>query len=55
VIFQVLTTAGMKFRVFWAVVPLVTLNLTDVSEVRTASIIRTMNECRPDDGGSTNL
>jgi hypothetical protein len=33
----------LKFRVFWDVCRVVTLKLTDVSEVRTASIIRPMN------------
>jgi hypothetical protein len=37
---QVLTAASMKFRVFWDVVRVVTLKLTDVSDVRSASIIR---------------
>jgi hypothetical protein len=32
--------ASMKFRVFWDVALYSTLKLTDVSEVRTASIIR---------------
>jgi hypothetical protein len=34
----------MKFRVFWDVALVVTLKLTDVSEVRTASIIRIVNK-----------
>jgi hypothetical protein len=34
----------MKFRVFWDVARVVTLKWTDVSEVRTASIIRAMME-----------
>jgi hypothetical protein len=38
--FQVLTAATMKFRVFWDV----TLKLTDVSEVRTASNIAPIME-----------
>jgi hypothetical protein len=41
--FQVLTTASMKFRVFWDVAPC-SLFRTDVSEVRTASIISAMVE-----------
>jgi predicted ThiF/HesA family dinucleotide-utilizing enzyme len=35
--FHVLMAAGMKFRVFWDVTP---FKLTQVSEVRTATIIR---------------
>jgi hypothetical protein len=38
--FQVLTAANVKFRVFWAVAPCSYMKWTDVSEVRTASIIR---------------
>jgi hypothetical protein len=44
--FQVLTAASMKFRVFWDVVP-----LTDVSNVRTASVIRAITV----DGDSMHL
>jgi hypothetical protein len=48
--FQVLTVASVKFRVFCVVV---TLKWTDVSEVRTASIIRPTSLIHdPDDGGS---
>jgi hypothetical protein len=36
---QVLMVASMKFRVFWNVALLVTLKLTDVSEVITASMM----------------
>jgi hypothetical protein len=36
---QVLTAANMKFEVFWDAAPCSHLKLTDVSEVRTASII----------------
>jgi hypothetical protein len=37
--FQVLMVASTKFRVFWTVALLVTLKLTDVSEVSTASMM----------------
>jgi hypothetical protein len=34
--------SGMKFRVFWDVRCIVSLECTDVSELRSASIIRAM-------------
>jgi hypothetical protein len=37
--FQVLTAGGVKFRVFWDVASCISLMYTDVSEMRTASII----------------
>jgi hypothetical protein len=42
--FQVLTAASMKFRVFWDVAPSSHVEANDVTEVRTASIIRAMME-----------
>jgi hypothetical protein len=51
-IFQVLTAASMKFTVFWDVV---TLKLTDVSEVRPASIIALMMEAIHTSETSVNL
>jgi hypothetical protein len=41
--FQVLAAASMKFRVFWDVLPCSSVEVDDVSEVRTAVIIRAMN------------
>jgi hypothetical protein len=42
--FQVLTAASMKFRVFSDALPCSQVDVTDFSEVRTASIIRAMME-----------
>jgi hypothetical protein len=36
----------LKFRILWNVAPCKTLKWTEVSEVRTASIIRAMNKPR---------
>jgi hypothetical protein len=44
--FQVLTAASMKFRVFWDVGRVVTLKLTDVSEVSTDFIALMMEAIR---------
>jgi hypothetical protein len=41
--FQVLAAASMKFSVFWNVVPCSPVEVDDVSEVRTAFIIRAMS------------
>jgi hypothetical protein len=43
VIFQVLTAASIKMTDFWDKGRVVLLEEIDVSEVRTASIIRAMN------------
>jgi hypothetical protein len=40
--FQVLKAASMKFRVFWDVAPCSHVEVAEISEVRTASIIRAM-------------
>jgi hypothetical protein len=52
VLFFKIDTRSEKFKVFCDVAPCSHVELTDVSEVRTASVIRAM---RPDDEGSTNL
>jgi hypothetical protein len=48
----VYTKASMKFRVFWDVAPLM-LMLTNVSEVRTTSIITGDQGYHPDGRGNT--
>jgi hypothetical protein len=40
--FQFLTAANMEYKVFWDVAPCCHVELTDVSEACTASIIRAM-------------
>jgi hypothetical protein len=50
---QVLMAASMKMAVFWVVAPCSLVEVTDVSEVLAASIIRVMS-C-PDDRSSKHL
>jgi hypothetical protein len=47
----------MKMTVFWDVTPCSLVEIKDISEVLTASIIRAISkdEYRPDDGGDKRL
>jgi hypothetical protein len=51
--FQVLTAARMKMALFWVVAQCSLVEVTDVSEMLPASIIRAMST--PDDGGGKPL
>jgi hypothetical protein len=50
--FEVLTAASMKMAVFWGVAPCSLVEVYDISDVRSASIIRAIST---DDGGSKYL
>jgi hypothetical protein len=53
--FEILTAVSTKMAVFWVVAPCSLVEVTSVSEVLAASIIRAMTTHRLDDEGSKDL